>query len=95
MAVDFDTLGGPPRDDPPRSVEATRLLAAIVESSDDAIISKSLEGIIQTWNAAAERIYGWRPMPGGTSRSLSADRIAEEQVITSKLWPGAHEHSRP
>jgi PAS domain S-box-containing protein len=37
------------------------LLGAIVESTDDAVVSKSLEGIIQSWNAGATRIFGYTP----------------------------------
>lgn len=42
-----------------RAAEALRRLAAIVESSDDGIVSKSMDGRIVSWNASAERIYGY------------------------------------
>jgi PAS domain S-box-containing protein len=66
-------------------------LAAIVESSDDAIISKSLDGIVQTWNAAAERIYGYtaaeaigRPI----TMLLPPDRPDEETNILARIARG-------
>jgi len=58
---------------------AERWLAAIVESSDDAIVGKSLSGIITTWNAGATRIFGYEP------------HEAIGRPVSFLAWPGEEE----
>lgn len=65
--------------------------AAIVESSQDAIISKTLDGIILTWNPAAERIYGYAEdeVVGQSISILAPPELREEQIgILEKLKAG-------
>jgi PAS domain S-box-containing protein len=66
-------------------------LVAIIESTDDAIISKSLDGIIQTWNHGAEKIFGYlAPEAIGQHISLiiPPDRLHEETEILNRLRRG-------
>ena len=66
-------------------------LAAIVEGSDDAIISKDLKGIVATWNKGAERIFGYaaEEMIGKPITILiPADRENEEVLILDRIRRG-------
>jgi PAS domain S-box-containing protein len=66
-------------------------LAAIVESSEDAIISKCLEGIVTSWNEGARRLFGYsaEEMLGqSVSRIIPAERSEEEVQILARLWRG-------
>jgi PAS domain S-box-containing protein len=61
-----------------KAEEAAQRLAAIVESSDDAILTKSLDGIIATWNKGAERIFGYKAdeIVGKSILTLNTGRVA-------------------
>jgi PAS domain S-box-containing protein len=66
-------------------------LAAIVESSDDAIVSKTLEGIVTSWNSGAERVFGYtsEEMVGQPiTKIIPEDRLDEEPQILSRLRRG-------
>jgi len=74
-----------------QTYEMQAKLAAIVESSDDAIIGKTLTGIITTWNAGAERIFGYSPDEAiGKSIHLiiPQDHHHEEAHIQARLARG-------
>jgi PAS domain S-box-containing protein len=70
-------------------------LVSIVESSDDAIISKDLDGVIRTWNAAAERLFGYteeEAVGQSVTMLIPADRQDEEPGILARLRRGERIH---
>lgn len=74
-----------------RAQEAQARLAAIVESSEDAIVSKNLEGIIINWNKAAERIFGYtaeEAIGQHITLIVPPDRLDEESDILARLRRG-------
>src|SRR3984957_14839727 len=71
--------------------KAVGLLGAIVDSSDDAIVSKTLEGVITTWNAGAERLFGYTAKEAvgqHISMIIPRDRRDEETSILARLSRG-------
>jgi PAS domain S-box-containing protein len=70
---------------------ASRLVAAIVDSSDDAIISKDLNGIITSWNKSAERVFGYTAeevVGKSITILMPPERLGEEPQILAKLRRG-------
>jgi PAS domain S-box-containing protein len=69
----------------------TALLAAIVDSSDDVIVSKNLDGIITSWNRGAERTFGYSA-PEAIGKHITliipSDRLEEENEILRRLRRG-------
>jgi PAS domain S-box-containing protein len=70
-----------------------RQMAAIIEYSDDAIIGKTLDGVITSWNPAAERLYGYssQGIIGKSVELLSPeDRTGEMTAILARIRTGQH-----
>jgi PAS domain S-box-containing protein len=71
--------------------DAAQRLAAIVESSDDAIVSKDLTGVITSWNQGAERLFGYTA-DEAVGRSIlmiiPPDRAGEEQLVLERIGRG-------
>jgi PAS domain S-box-containing protein len=76
----------------PDAIDRARaLLAAIVTSSEDAIVSKTLDGIVTSWNVAAERLFGFRAdeMVGQSITRIIPENLQHEEVeILAKLRRG-------
>ena len=74
--------------------ESARRLASVVEFSDDAILTKDLDGVITSWNRGAERLFGYkaeeavgRPI---TTILIPHDRLDEEREIINRIRRGEH-----
>ncbi|HET7364397.1 MAG TPA: PAS domain S-box protein [Burkholderiales bacterium] len=74
-----------------RSEEARARLASIVASSDDAIVSKSLDGVIRTWNRGAERMFGYtaeEAVGRHITLIIPQERRSEEDMVLAKVRRG-------
>jgi PAS domain S-box-containing protein len=87
----MDVNGSPVTRVEARSDELRALLVAIVESSDDAIVSKTLDGVITSWNRGAERLFGYTAAEAVGQHIfliIPEDRKAEEQDVLARLRRG-------
>lgn len=94
MSEDPELLSSPQAPSLPSASDFERAsahLAAIVESSDDAIVGKTLQGIVTSWNAGAERLFGWTAaeMIGQPILKIIPQFLQhEENIILGKLRAG-------
>jgi len=75
---------------PPEDIERARL-AAIVDSSDDAIVGKTLDGVITSWNRAAERMFGYtaaEALGRHITLIIPTERHAEEDGVLARIRRG-------
>jgi len=75
----------------PKDIEAQAYLATIITSSDDAIISKDLNGNVTSWNPAAERIFGFtaeEAVGKHISLIIPQEKLTEEDYIIAQVKQG-------
>jgi PAS domain S-box-containing protein len=75
------------------SEQRLRWLASIIESSDDAIVSRNLDGVITSWNKGAERVYGYsaeEAIGQPFTIVIPEDRQNEEREILARIKRGEH-----
>src|SRR5215469_7510444 len=76
-----------------RGDQATRVLAAIAETSQDAIVTKTVEGVVTSWSKSAERIFGYTAgeMIGQPISVLAPPERADEMLdILARIGRGEH-----
>src|SRR3954468_8564639 len=91
MAEDEGDFTGQDRSTPGGRAALQGRLAAIIESSDDGIVSKDLNGIVQSWNEAAEKIFGYTAQEivgKSITTIIPPERLHEENEILSRIRRG-------
>lgn len=79
------------RESQARELRATRQLAAFVDSSPEAILTRNADGTIASWNPAAEKLFGWTAAEAvgrDVSLVVPPDREQERQRLLAQLGPG-------
>ena len=82
---------GPLSDHGPLGGHARAWLSAIIDSSDDAIVSKTLDGVITSWNRGAERIFGYRAAEAvgrHIALIIPRERLSEEDAVLAQIVRG-------